>query len=411
MDLQRENERLSQILNLEVELFQVKDLDILLERILSGARLFAKADAGSIYTKEKDVLHFKYTQNDTLQRRLEFGKKLIYSTFSIPINTRSIAGYVAFKSKIVNIEDAYKISQDRLYSFDNKFDKLSGYTTKSMLTLPLETSRNKLIGVLQLINAMDDNHEVISFSHEEEPFIKHFAISAANALERAQMTRAILLRMIKMIELHDPNETGAHVNRVGAYAAEIYETWALKRGIAPDEVNRQKDVLRMASMLHDIGKIAITDRILKKPAKLSDEEYFEMKLHTVLGAKVFEDTWSDFDEAAYEIALNHHEKWDGKGYPGHINPFTGEKDPRFLDHCGHTRGKQEEEIPLFARIVSVADVYDALSSKRSYKDPWPEEKVLNLIKEDSGKHFDPTVVEAFLSCIDVLRNIYHRYTD
>jgi len=411
MEINKDSEKLLQILKLEAELFKVKDLDILLERILTEARNFVMADAGSIYIKENNLLYFKYTQNDTFQKRLDPGKKLIYKTFSIPVDTKSIAGFVAINGNILNIEDAYKIPDCQPFSFDSKFDNISGYRTKSMLTFPLKNSRDKILGVLQLINAKNSIDEIISFSKQDEPYIMHFALVAANAMEKAQIMRSIILRMIKLTELHDPKETGAHVNRVGAFSVEIYEAWAIKHGISPEEINRQKDVLRMAAMLHDIGKIAISDKILKKPARLDPDEFATMKLHTVLGAKVFEELWSDFDEAAYDIALNHHERWDGKGYPGHINPFNNQDFFNVALQSTDFKGKKEDEIPLLARIVSLADVYDALSSKRSYKEPWPEENVLDLIKRESGGQFDPSVIEAFLSCLEELKAIAKRYPD
>jgi response regulator RpfG family c-di-GMP phosphodiesterase len=142
-------------------------------------------------------------------------------------------------------------------------------------------------------------------------------------LQRAQMTRALLLRMIQMAELRDPKETGAHVNRVASYSVEIYEKWARSRSIKENEIQKNRDILRMAAMLHDTGKVAISDLILKKPARFTNEEYEIMKTHTYLGAKLFQDRQSEFDEVAAEVALTHHENWDGTGYPGHVDVETG----------------------------------------------------------------------------------------
>ncbi len=193
------------------------------------------------------------------------------------------------------------------------------------------------------------------------------------AIERAQMTRALLLRMISMAELRDPQETGPHVNRVGAYSSEIYETWARKKGFEPKVIENYKDILRMAAMLHDVGKVGISDKILQKPGRLSDEEYDIMKQHVLMGAKLFMTSQSEFDEIACQIALNHHERWDGSGYPGHVDITTGKPLPGYEDEkTGKARGKRGEEIPLFGRVVAVADVYDALSNKRAYKDAWEE---------------------------------------
>jgi HD-GYP domain-containing protein (c-di-GMP phosphodiesterase class II) len=280
-----------------------------------------------------------------------------------------------------------------------------------MLTVPMTTHRGEVLGVMQLINAQDDIGDIIPFSSADESLIMHFATSAAIALERAQVTRNIILRMIRMAELRDPNETGAHVNRVGAYSVEIYDAWARDRGIQSGEVEQQKDMLRMAAMLHDVGKVAISDLILKKPDRLSAEEFDAVKPHTYIGAWLFQDIDSDFEEAAAEVALNHHERWDGTGYPGYIDPITMKDPAGFEGNEGRPFSKQGEEIPLFGRIVAVADVYDALGSRRSYKEPWEEDRILCEMERLSGTHFDPEIVTAFFSCLDVLKSIAARYPD
>lgn len=411
MPMLNEKQKLTQIINLGLEVAQVKDIDVLLERLLTEARQFVNADAGSIYIKEGAELKFSYTQNETIRKKLPEGKKLIYSTFAIPINEKSIAGHAALTGKTLNIKDVYKLPDGVPYSFDRQYDEISRYRTKSMLTFPLKTHRGDVIGVLQLINALDRDKNIIPFAEEDEPFIMHFANNAAIAVERAMMTRAIILRMIRMAELRDPKETGPHVNRVASYSVEIYETWALRSGIPEKEINRNKDTLRMAAMLHDVGKVAISDVILKKPARLDTNEMEIMKQHTYLGARLFSDAYSDFDEVASIVALNHHEKWDGKGYPGHIDIMTGKPLPNFESGKGAALGKREEEIPLFGRIVAIADVYDALSSRRVYKESWDESKVLETLKEDSGKHFDPDLISVFFASLDAIRNIAARYLD
>lgn len=406
-----EKQKLTQIINLGLEVAQVKDIDVLLERLLTEARQFVNADAGSIYIKEGAELKFSYTQNETIRKKLSEGKKLIYSTFTIPINEKSIAGYVALTGRTSNIKDVYKLPDGVPYSFDRQYDEISNYRTRSMLTFPLKTHRGDVIGVLQLINPLDKDKNIIRFAEEDEPFIMHFANNAAIAVERAMMTRAIILRMIRMAELRDPKETGAHVNRVAAYSVEIYETWALQKGVSEKELNTNKDILRMAAMLHDVGKVAISDVILKKPARLDNNEMEIMKQHTYLGARLFSDAYSDFDETACLVALNHHEKWDGNGYPGHIDIMTGKPLPNFESGKLVAPGKKEGEIPLFGRIVAIADVYDALSSRRVYKESWDESRVLETLKEDSGKHFDPDLISAFFASLDAIRSITARYPD
>lgn len=406
-----EKEKIDLITQIRLDINQVKDVDLLLERILTNARKFFHADAGSIYLKEGDQLRFSYTQNDTLQMRLGPGKKLIYATFTIPINTQSIAGYVAKNCEAVNIPDVYEMSTAVPYRWDSGFDKVSHYTTRSMLTVPLTNHRGDVLGVMQIINAQDDMDAIIPFSRADESLIMHFATSAALALERAQMNRNIILRMINMAELRDPSETGPHVNRVAAFSVELYDQWARERGIPTEEVEQQRDVLRMAAMLHDVGKIAISDVILKKPARLTAEEFEIVKRHTYRGAQLFKEIQSDLEESAVEVTLNHHERWDGTGYPGHIDPATERALPGHEGLNGKPNPKREHEIPLFGRIVAVADVYDVLCSRRCYKEPWDEDRILDEMHRSSGTHFDPEIVNVFFSCLDVLKSIKNRYPD
>ena len=167
----------------------------------------------------------------------------------------------------------------------------------------------------------------------------------------------------------------------------------------------------MAAMLHDVGKVAISDLILKKADRLSPEEFAIMKSHTYLGARLFKNMQSDFEELAAQVALNHHEKWDGTGYPGQVDPFSTEEVLGHDSTAGTSLPKKGEEIPLFGRIVSVADVYDALCSKRAYKEPWDEDRVLEEMRRLSGKSFDPEVIDAFFDCLDLIKAIAKHYPD
>jgi HD-GYP domain-containing protein (c-di-GMP phosphodiesterase class II) len=406
-----EKQKLDALTRLGVDLNQIQDLDILMESILTEARRFVNADAGSIYIRDKDRLHFTYTQNDTLQRRLGEGQKLIYSTFKIPINGNSIAGFSAESGRPLNLPDVYRIDPTCPYRFDKEFDDTAAYITRSVLTIPLQTAEGDLLGILQIINAQDENRNVIPFTSTDEKMMMHFASITAVALARAQMTRAMLLRMMKMAEMRDPKETGTHVNRVGGYAVEIYEKWARRHQVLQKDIDKNRDMLRMAAMLHDVGKVAISDLILKKPGRLNRDEFKTIKLHTVSGARLFLDRQSDFDAAAAQVALTHHERWDGSGYPGHFDVAADKPIKGFANADGSARGKRGDEIPIYGQIVALADVYDALSSQRVYKDAWDESMVLDQIQAGAGHHFNPELVEIFFSCLDVLRSIQKRYPD
>ncbi len=406
-----QEDKLRKVMDLGFEISHIKDIDLLLEKILLEARGFTNCDAGSIYVREGDQLIFRYAQNDTMQRKLQPGKKLPYSTFRVPISNSSIAGYVASNGAILNISDVYDVGTSYPFSFNRSYDDITGYRTGSMLTIPLKNFRGDGIGVLQLINAMDNHGNTIPFAHDDEEIILYFANNAANAIERAKMTREIILRMNKMAELRDPKETGPHVNRVATYSVALYEAWAFKNMIPQPEIDKNRDVLRMSAMLHDVGKVAISDNILKKPGRFTPEEFQVMKLHTLFGANLFSDIYSDFDESAAIVAISHHERWDGNGYPGHIDPLTQKALPGFEKEDGMARGKLGREIPFFGRIVALADVYDALSCKRCYKEAWDENEVLDTIRGEAGKQFDPELVEIFLDNIDTFRQIEKLYPD
>ncbi|MFW5966153.1 MAG: HD domain-containing phosphohydrolase [Persicimonas sp.] len=185
--------------------------------------------------------------------------------------------------------------------------------------------------------------------------------------ERLRRSREeIALRLIAASQYRD-TETGAHIRRIGLYTAEM----ARHMGMDQSAI----DTLRVAAPMHDIGKIGIPDSILLKPGKLTDEEFEEMKRHTVIGASILRGSNTPLLKLAETIALEHHEWWDGTGYPRQI---------------------AGEEIALEARMVAVADVFDALTHDRVYKEAWPVEKALQLIEDEAGTHFDPDVAQLFL---------------
>ncbi len=403
------SEKLERILQVGIEVSTVKDVDVLMEKILTEARRLVSADAGSIYIKEGDQLQFSYTQNETLRKRLGAGKKLPYETFRIPINDQSVAGYVANTGETLNLPNVYELPAGVPYGFGRRYDELTGYRTQSVLTLPLKDNREEVIGVLQIINPQDESGAIVPFASEDIPLFVHFANNAAVAIERAQMTRTTVLRMIKMAELRDPYETGPHANRVASYALEIFEGWANGKGMPDQEINTLKDILKVAAILHDVGKIAISDRILQKPAKLDDAEYETMKSHTYLGARLFAESRSELDQAAASVALNHHERWDGTGYPGHIDIHTGKPLNGDAEQGRSARGKIGNEIPVFGRIVAIADVYDALLSRRSYKKAWSENDVVEELVRCGGTHFDPEMIDAFVGSLDEIRAVAKRY--
>lgn len=399
--------KLKRILEIDSDLNRLQDLDLLLDRVLFDARKSANADAGSIYIAEEGKLNFKYSHNDTKKKELEPGQKLIYSYFTVDINEASISGYVAANRIPLNIPNMYKIPKSKPYSFNSWYDKQSNYKTISTLTIPLVSNQGDVLGVLQLINAKNNEGEIIRFKKSDESFLMHFASVAIVAIQRAQMTRQLLLRMIQMAELRDPKETGPHVKRVAGFAVELYEEWARLKKKPHEEVEKNKDVLRMAAMLHDVGKVGISDLILKKPGRFTEDEFLIMQSHSRIGAQLFVGKQSEFDQMSMDIALYHHENWDGSGYPGRVDIDTGEP----LSSDSGSKGLKGEEIPIFARIVSLADVYDALSCRRVYKEAWAEDKVYKELKKGRGTKFDPELIDIFFKILPHLKQVRQQYPD
>ncbi len=394
-----------------LEFNQLNDYDLILETILSETRKFLNADAGTIYVKKGNKLKFHYFQNDTVLSNEDEGKIHRFSSLKLPINDESIAGYSAKNKKVLNIPDVYELDKNLPFKFNKAYDLSNNYRTKSVLTIPITDSNNSLLGVMQIINKLDPDCKtekvIIPFSEEDEKIIlKYFAVQAGIALERAMLTREIVLRMVKMAEMRDPKETGAHVKRVSYYSAIIYENWARKKGIPEKDILKNIDILKTAAILHDVGKVAIPDTILKKPGKLTEDEFNIIKLHTIFGARLFENATQPVDIAAKEIALSHHEKWDGTGYPCFVND---------INECNAgnicSKPKKGEEIPLFGRVVAIADVFDALVSKRVYKPAWSIEESVKIINNGSGSHFDPLMVEAFNATINKIKSVLEYFKE
>ena len=195
-------------------------------------------------------------------------------------------------------------------------------------------------------------------------------------------TRLEIIRRLGRAAEYRDNETGLHVMRMSHYSKII----ALHAGLSEEEAS----IILQAAPMHDVGKIGVPDNILLKPGKLTDEEWVQMRNHPQVGADIIGNHPTELLQMAYSIALTHHEKWDGSGYPN---------------------GIAKEEIPLSGRIVAIADVFDALTSERPYKKAWPVEKAVAVIQKDSGSHFDPELVKVFTGCLDEILAIKEKYKE
>ncbi len=217
-------------------------------------------------------------------------------------------------------------------------------------------------------------------------------LKGAARVLRLESQEELILSMAKIAEYRS-RETGYHLERVRHYtkllADDLYRSCP-EMGLSPQKV---EEIARV-SPLHDLGKVAIPDHVLNKPGKLTDQEFELMKTHAAMGGnllrELFEKTGTEYLKVGYEIARHHHEKWNGRGYPD---------------------GLRGEEIPVAARIMALADVYDAMSCKRCYKESFPDDRVRSIIIGEKGQHFDPRVVDAFMRQQDIWLSIKNRYQE
>ncbi len=297
----------------------------------------------------------------------------------IPIGAGVVGSAISTKEPLI-INDAY--SDDR---FNKDVDKKTGYKTNNIIAIPFKNSEGKIIGAYQAINKMTD---AAIFSEDDLNRLDLEATYAGNSLESAMLyqeientQKEIIYTMAEVGESRS-KETGNHVKRVAEYSRVIAKGY----GLPPSEV----ELLKMASPMHDIGKVAIPDAILLKPGKLTDEEFAYMQRHTSLGYDMLKHSSRKILKAASVVAYEHHEKWNGRGYP---------------------RGIKGEEIHIFGRITALADVFDALSSDRCYKKAWELDRVLNLFKEERGEHFEPKIVDVFFERLEDVLEIKELYKD
>lgn len=406
-----EHEKYEALRVLAATLNGISDLDAMMAAVLSEARRFVRAEAGSIYIPDGRRLIFACSQNDFFSSR-EYGDGYSpYKNQELSMVGNSLAGYVARENTVLNIAEAYDIPLEAPYRFEPIFDNQTGYLTRSVLTLPLNGAGGEVIGVLQVINRMEEGGDIGVFDQDDEELMQIFSSTAAMAMERAQFIRRILLKAVKIAELRDPLETSSHAQRVGALSGLLYEWWARRRDLGQDEIRKNVDHLRLAAMLHDIGKVGVPDTVLNKPNRLDPAERQEMEKHVLIGYRLFDPSSSELDLMIREVILSHHERWDGQGYPGWVDPGTGAPLTDRRDEEGRVPGKKGEEISIFGRVTAVADVFDALSSRRVYKEAFDEDLVCQIMLQESGHHFDPELVDLLLCNLDQAKIIRKRFPE
>ena len=293
---------------------------------------------------------------------------------------KGLAGHCVKTGETINIKDAYNDSR-----FNPEIDFKTGYKTKTILCMPIKNLQQEIIGAFQVLNKLEG-----CFSDEDEDLLVAIGSSAGIALENAQLFKkqkemldeqkvifeSFIETLAASIDARD-KITAGHSSRVRMYSSLIAK--------ARHMTDREVQIIEKAATLHDIGKIGIRDSVLQKEGRLTNEEYKHIQSHVEITHDILQKIhMSDDFKKVTEIACSHHEKFDGNGY---------------------YRSLKGNDIPLGGRILAVSDVFDAITSKRHYRDKMPIEKVLDILKKDSGTHFDGDVVKVFmgLSCESIIK--------
>lgn len=324
-----------------------------------------------------DTMNHILEVNESAEPSLQFFSQMVHPDDKELVNQI----FLDLKNGIVPVECRYRLSME-----DNRIKWVH------IRFVPSKDSSGKTTGVhgtIQDITSIKVAEEKLEeYNHRLEGLVQ----KKVEEVFASQM--ATIHALVKLSESRD-DETGEHIVRTLQYCRFLAEKlW--EKGVHPREIDHNFiNSIAQASPLHDIGKVGIPDAVLLKPGKLTKEEFEIMKTHTTIGYQTLasvekRDTGSEFIKIGMEITLCHHEKWDGSGYP---------------------KGLKGEEIPISARIMALADVYDALRSKRVYKEGYTHEKSREIIIQGRGSHFDPLLVDVFLENDSTFCDIFDRTAD
>lgn len=326
---------------------------------------------------EVDLL-FAKNGEEAVEKALEYLPDVILMDVMMPV----MDGFEAAK-KIKDNEKTNSIPVVMVTALREVDDRVKALESGAddFLSKPVDKSelRARLISLLKV---KEYNDYMVNYQKKLESEVAERTNQLKMAFDKIKQSSLQTIYILSKAAEYKDEDTGAHIQRMSNYSAEIVR----HMGYNEDSIER---VLYAASM-HDVGKIGIPDKILLKPGKLDPQEWKVMKEHAGIGSDILSGGDSGFLKMAQIIANTHHEKWDGSGYPN---------------------GLKGKEIPLIGRIVAIADVFDALVSKRPYKEPFSVEKAISIIQEGKGAHFDPDVVDAFCAIKDKIVEIMKTYSD
>jgi HD-GYP domain-containing protein (c-di-GMP phosphodiesterase class II) len=347
--------------------------------IVHEALALTNAQAGAVYMRHGDRLEAVTVQIASYAQAEGFKG---FGKGTVPLSRESLCGRVILEDKPLNSPDLRVLPTEHPAGLYPECMGPARGDGRSLLALPLKTPQSGLMGVLILLNACSADGTVIPFEPPLEDLMLAVAAQAALSIQNvrwaAQLHQAYqdTLYRLSLAAEYREDPSGSHIRRIGQYAALVAAAYGL-----PEE---QVEMIRVASAMHDIGKISIPETILLKPGRVTPEEFERIKKHTTLGALILGGSKTDVLQMAERIAISHHEKFDGSGYPF---------------------GQAGVEIPLEGRIVGLVDVFDALTTVRPYKKPISFSAALETIQQEANKHFDPDCVGAFLKVQNEVRRI------
>lgn len=346
-------------------------LDKLLDIIAQQISLMLNVGRCTIYLKD--------TERNELWSKIAQGRGLEHTEIRLPLDGTSTVAVVARTGEIINLANAYEDER-----FSMAVDMVTDFHTHTMLAVPLKNNTGKVLGVFQVANKADGT----TFNKKDEGILLLLATLAASSIEIAKLYQDVHVSQLETIyrlavtaEYRDQQDTRTHLKNVSI----ISYLLALALGLNKKEA----ELIKNASPLHDIGKVALADNILLKPGRLTPEEFEIMKSHTVYGGRILEGAHSKVLQVAHKMSLYHHEKWNGAGYPKNL---------------------KGEDIPIEARILTIADVFDALCVSRRYKKAWKTDEAYQYILDEAGKAFDPRIVAAFKKIYSSVRKLYTNQT-